>query len=86
MSATPCTHRPCQHSPDSREKCDSTHCCYAHIDHLLVLNYDGGKLTVEDYVILPGNLRGYMFVGEVPRGNIDSSTLKDLVYDEIKER
>ena len=41
---------------------------------------------MEDYVILPGIFRGYMFVGEVPRGHIDSSTPKHLVYDEIKER
>lgn len=60
LSETPCIHRWCPLSLYLREDCPNPTCRYAHKDHLPAT----GFYSQTDYVILPGELRGYLYSGK----------------------
>jgi len=64
MSETPCIHRWCADSFSSKDECLSPECRYAHTDHLPLPE---DSFVLEDYIILPGNLRTYLIDGRQPR-------------------
>ncbi|KAK5735535.1 hypothetical protein LTR17_008068 [Elasticomyces elasticus] len=59
LSETVCIHRICKFSPGSKDLCPVSDCCYAHGDHLPETYVYGA----EDYIILPGDLPGYLSTG-----------------------
>ncbi|KAK3623489.1 hypothetical protein LTR56_021579 [Elasticomyces elasticus] len=61
MSGTPCIHRLCPGSPDSKDDCSHPTCRYVHRDYLPTPDF----CTVADYIILPGELRQYQVDGDI---------------------
>lgn len=64
MSGTACIHRLCDLSPASKDACPREECRYAHNDYLPV---PFKPYRVGDYIVLHGNLRGYLVDGRVAR-------------------
>lgn len=62
MSKTPCVHRICRVSPDLITDCPNPKCRYAHLDYLPTFE----NFTEDDYIILPGTLKGYLEAGRIP--------------------
>lgn len=62
MSGTPCIKRWCPQSPCLKDLCEDGSCRYPHGDYLPV---PCEPYSVEDYIVLPGNLRRYRADGKL---------------------
>lgn len=63
LSYTPCVHRWCPDNPHSSRDCPNPRCRYAHKDYLPVERDEG--YIQDDYIILPGKLRGCRYDGKL---------------------
>ncbi|KAK3071037.1 hypothetical protein LTR53_009398 [Teratosphaeriaceae sp. CCFEE 6253] len=58
-----CVHHWCKLSKDSKEECPRTDCHYVHKDHMPTSEFLKGV----EWLVVPGNLRGYMSAGRKGR-------------------
>ncbi|KAK5677841.1 hypothetical protein LTS10_009724 [Elasticomyces elasticus] len=82
MSGTPCIHRLCPGSPDSKEDCSHPTCRYVHRDYLPTPDF----CTVEDYIILPGELRQYQVDGEIRRHRWSDRQMDQPAWERFEAR